>query len=127
MELARKIVAAEVRNPSSPALVAAAAVRICEKLTECLAGIVGQGGVRTLLDRSLTLTRSAYPWLPSPDTSSEGARWAPLHDRLAERDAALALEACTTLLTSFIALFGRLIGDALVSRLLHDIWPDVCG
>jgi hypothetical protein len=127
MDLARKIVSAEVGDPGSAEQVAAAAMRICERLTRYLAGIVGQGGIRTLLNRSLTLTRADYPWIAGVDTSSDASRWAALHDCLAEQDAATALEAFTMFLGAFVALFGRLIGDALVARLLHDIWPEVFG
>jgi hypothetical protein len=127
MDLANKIVAAEVGDPSSAEQVAAAAVTICEDLTRGLAGIVGRVGIQTLLDRSLTLTRAVYPWIASAGASSDASRWAPLHDCLAEQDAATAHEAFTAFLASCVALLGRLIGDALVARLLHDIWPEVFG
>jgi hypothetical protein len=127
MDLAQRIFAAEVGDPSSAEQVAAGATRICEKLTRYLAGIVGQSGIRTLLDRSLTLTRKAFPWLPGVGARSEASPWATLHACLAEQDAAQAGAAFTTFLASFMALFGRLIGDALVARLLHEIWPEVSG
>jgi hypothetical protein len=127
MDLARRVVEAEVGDPSSPEQLATAATRICEKLSQYLAGIVGQSGIRTLLERSLTLTRPAFPWLPSVGARSDGSLWALLHECLAEQDAATARQAFTAFLSSFIALFGRLIGDALVARLLHEIWPEVSG
>jgi hypothetical protein len=127
MDLAKRVVAAEVGDPSSAEQMATAATRICEKLSQYLTRIVGQSGILTLLDRSLTLARASFPWLPSVGARSDGSPWAPLHACLAAQDAATAHEAFTTFLASFIALFGRLIGDALVARLLHEIWPGVGG
>jgi hypothetical protein len=127
MDLAKRVVAAELGDPSSAEQMATAATRICEKLSQYLAGIVGQGGIRTLLERSLTLTRASFPWLPSVGAPSDESPWAPLQASLAQQDAAAAQAAFTTFLASFIALFGRLIGDALVARLLHEIWPGVGG
>jgi hypothetical protein len=127
MDLAKRVVALEIGEPISSAQVAAGGVRICEKLSLNLANIVGQVGIRTLLDRSLTLTRAAFPWIANVGMGSEGSRWAALEVCLVKQDVVTALEGFTSFLASFIALFGRLIGDAMVARLLHDIWPDVLG
>jgi hypothetical protein len=61
----RKLVAGD-----SAARVAADAVQACEQLSQHLARIVGEIGIRTLLARSATLTSARFPWLASaiPET-----------------------------------------------------------
>lgn len=119
--------AAEAGDPSSSEDVAASARRVCEKLTEHLARLVGHVGIMTLLSRSLTLTRSSFPWIASVGKTSDASRWEPLETCLAAQDRATALEAMTLFLALFIGLLGRLMGDSLVARLLHELWPAAPG
>lgn len=126
-ELARQLVLAEAGDPSSSAHVGAAAAHVCEKLSGHLSRLVGQGGIRTLLDRSLTLTRATFPWVPPVGSNADDSRWAALRASLEQQDAAVALEAFTTFVASFIGLFERLIGATLVAQVLHEVWPDLTG
>lgn len=121
------MVAAEVGNPGSAKDVAAGAKRICEKLTEHLARLVGQGGIMTLLARSLTLTRATFPWMASVGGAAEDSRWQPFETCLAAQDEATALAALKHFLALFISLLGRLMGESLVVRLLQEIWPAAPG
>lgn len=123
IELARTLVAAEASDPSSSKDVAVGAGRICEKLTEHLARLVGQAGIMTLLARTLTLTRATFPWIASVGRTTEDSPWEPLEICLAAQDKATALEALTLFLALFIGLLGRLMGDSLGARLLEEIWP----
>jgi len=41
------------------------------------------------------------------------------------QDPHTARDAFVDLLTTFIDLLGRLIGDALVGQLLHELWPQL--
>jgi hypothetical protein len=36
-----------------------------------------------------------------------------------------ASDAFADLLSTFIELLGRLVGDALVAHLLHELWPEL--
>lgn len=118
----RKLVAGD-----SAARVAAEAVQACEQLSQHLARIVGEIGVRVLLARSATLTSARFPWLASatPTTVSADSPWAALRAAMESQDPHTASEAFADLLATFIELLGRLIGDALVARLLHELWPEV--
>lgn len=126
-ELAKVVVAAEAGDPSSAKDLAAAGKRICDRLTEHLARLVGQGGMRTLLARSLTLTRGAFPWVASVGPSSAESPGEVLQACLEGQDVATAREALTTFVALFIGLLGRLIGDSLVARLLQELWPALPG
>lgn len=118
----RKLVAAD-----STTHVAADAVQSCEQLSQHLARIIGEIGVRTLLARSAALTSARFPWLASaiPRTASAGSPWAALRVAMESQDPPTASEGFVDLLTTFIELLGRLIGDALVARLLHELWPEL--
>lgn len=117
----RKLVAADLTH------VAADAVRACEQLSLHLARIIGEIGVRALLARSATLTSVRFPWLASaiPRTASADSPWAALTVAMESQDPPTASEAFVDLLATFIELLGRLIGDALVARLLHELWPEL--
>jgi len=121
-EAVRKLVAAD-----SATDVAADAVQACEQLSQHLARIIGEIGVRTLLARSAALTSARFPWLADaiPRTASAGSPWAALRLAMESQDPQTASEAFVDLLATFIELLGRLIGDALVARLLHELWPEL--
>jgi hypothetical protein len=119
---ARKLVASD-----SPSRVAADAVQVCEQLSQHLARLVGEIGTRTLLARSAALTSARFPWLAGalPRTASADSPWAALRAAMELQDPHTAVEAFVDLLSTFIELLGRLIGDALVARLLHEVWPEL--
>ena len=111
----------------SAARVAANAVEACEQLSHHLAQIIGEVGIRTLLARSATLTSARFPWLAGaiPKIAPVESPWAALRVALEAQDPRTARGAFVDLLTTFIDLLGRLIGDALVRQLLHDLWPEL--
>ena len=107
--------------------VTANAVQTCEQLSWHLARLIGEIGVRTLLARSAALTSARFPWLAGaiPRTASADSPWAPLSAAMESQDPRTASEGFVDLLSTFIELLGRLIGDALVGRLLHELWPEL--
>lgn len=118
----RKLVATD---PASPAAVDG--VQACEQLSQHLARIIGETGVRTLLVRSIVLTSARFPWLASASASAASADspWAVLRMTMSHQDPDAASEALVGLLSTFIDLLGRLIGDALLAHLLHVLWPEL--
>jgi len=122
--------AAAARNRvagDSATRVAADAVQACEQLSQHLARLIGEIGTRTLLARSATLTSVRFPWLASaiPKTASADSPWGALRVAIELRDPGTAREAFVDLLTTFIDLLGRLIGDPLVGQLLRELWPEL--
>jgi len=106
---------------------AARAVEAIERLTQHLAQLVGETGVRALLARSVAVSTTTFPWLAStiPIVRPGDAPWASLRAALERQDPRTIHEAFGTLLSTFVKLLGRLIGEGLVAHLLHDIWPEV--
>jgi hypothetical protein len=130
-DVARQLLAKELGTgpAASTAEVAEAAVRLWEKLGKHFAMLVGEMGVRTLLDRSLVLTAVQYPWLAGSTGVSRVAPlkqpWIPPSAILHAEDAAAATQGVESLIATFLGLVGRFIGQRLVVRLLREVWPEL--
>ena len=109
-------------DDAGSARLAVLAVQAIEKLTEHLAELVGQLGVRALVDRSVALARTTHPWLAG---TAAGSPWDSLRAAMEQQDPRAIREGFVVLLSTFVALLERLIGEELVRRLLHDVWPEV--
>ncbi len=120
----RTLLASDAADEST-AQRAAAAARVCEELSEHLARVVGRSGIRALFDRSAVLTQAEFPWMAGAVTRSPEPPWARLCDCFAQQSPDVALECAVALVTTFVGLLSRFIGDELVVRLLHEVWPDV--
>jgi len=108
---------------------ASAADRIAqssERLTVHLARLVGAVGIQALFRRSILLSSATFPWLADliRATPSEDP-FADMHALMAKQDPSTATDSFILILATFVGLLGRLIGDELVSRLLHEVWPAV--
>ncbi len=117
-DLARRLIAFEaVRNPSDGPV--GAVLRACETLREPLAKFVGVVGFRSLLSRALTMATFLSPPLSSlrmrPDGSLEG---------LDVLDQDQVADAGTVVLAQLLGLLVIFIGEPLMLRLVHDVWPD---
>lgn len=119
---ARKLVAGR-----SVTRVAADAVQACERLSQHFARIIGEIGTHALLARSAVLTSARFPWLAGaiPRTASADSPWAALRAAMEQQEPQVASDAFVDLLSTFIELLGRLIGDGLAARLLHELWPEL--
>ena len=96
---------------------------LTEQLTRHLARIVGEIGITALFKRSVVLSTVAFPWL-GPESRTPGIPPIPaLRTVLALQPPALANEAYFVVLSTFVALLGRLIGEPLVRRMLQEVWP----
>jgi len=99
------------------------AAELTEQLLRHLARLVGDLGITALFKRSVVLSSVAFPFLadmsPTPDVTPVGA----LRAVLAEQRIDLAREVYLVVVSTFLALLGRLIGELLVRRMLHEAWP----
>jgi hypothetical protein len=108
---------------SPPAAIAALAVQRFEKLASHLAQLVGEMGVRALFARSVADARSTYAWLATVQSSD--SPWGQLREAMERQHPRAIRDAFAELLAGFMELLARLIGDGLVRRFLHDVWPEV--
>jgi hypothetical protein len=106
--------------------VASRAVDAFEQLVRHLSRLLGETGTRTILERSVHLASGSLPWLVSARTSAgrDGAA-AALHTCFESQSPAAATEGFVLILSTFVGLLGRLIGEGLVTRVLHQLWPSV--
>jgi hypothetical protein len=116
-EHARKQLAEATTTPE----VVERAVRICGQLTHHLSRIIGEIGVTSLMRRSIAIAGTEFPCLHT--TPSAGHAACPdLRVALESQPPGLAADAFLAVLTTFIGLLKRLIGDGLVDRLLDEVW-----
>ena len=124
-EAARQLLASE-GTPGAP--MADRVARASERLTVHLARLVGLTGIKTLFHRSLMLASAKFPWLVDAEGGKSGPGEDPfeaLRERLVPQDPDAAVDAFVLVLSTFVELLGRLIGENLVWRLLHEVWPTV--
>ena len=121
--VARKLLEREGACGESAQGVAAGAVQASEKLCAHLGRIVGPVGITTLFTRSLFLARRRFPWLVSDPHAGHGGRWEALRSCLAAQEVDAAREASLTLMHHHLRLLAGLVGEALVLRLLSEVWP----
>lgn len=122
VELARRLMTYEAALGEPANAKDSAAFRVCEKLRGPLGKLMGVGGFRSLLARSLTLASAGLPSLQAlhvrPDGSLEG-----LDELEAKFDSRAVTAGEVALVAQLLGLLVTFIGPALTLRLLHDIWP----
>lgn len=124
-EAARQLLASEGRDDAT---MADRVARACERLTVHLSRLVGLTGIRTLFHRSVVLASAKFPWLVDGTGGKSGPGENPfgqLRARITPQDPEAAVEAFVLVLSTFVGLLSRLIGENLVWRLLHEVWPTV--
>jgi hypothetical protein len=108
---------------SDPVAIAGELARVVHDLEAALSPILGVRGVAALYQRSLHLTRAAYPWLAGPSEAAQpNIDLQALQATFAKRAPADAACAATALLQSFHDLLATLIGQPLSARLLDPVW-----
>lgn len=120
---ARRLAADRFGDVSEPRELAERAVHAYQQLATHLARLIGDAGVQLLLKRSVVLASKQLPWLvggPPSASSLSGLRTA-----LEQQDRESITEAFIAVLSAFVGLLERLIGEGLVERLLGEVWPTV--
>jgi hypothetical protein len=110
------------------AQVANAVAAVWREIDAALYPIIGHGGVAALYNRSLNLTRTAFPWLGRADAGLlASVDPAALKDALAEQTVEEAAAGGSALLDTFRELLSSLIGPSLTDRLLRSVWAPSSG
>jgi len=114
-------------NPDDePSGVAARAVIALERLAHHVEQLVGATGVGALLARSIALASVTFPWLKVTAAVPGESPLVQLRLAIEAQDGSVITAAFALLLATFVGLLGRLIGEGLVTHLLHDVWPGAC-
>jgi hypothetical protein len=99
-------------------------LHVTEKLRPHLANLMGNGGFRALLSRALVLASAEVSWLRAVHVNARGNLEGveALHAQFAS---AQFIEGEIGLLIELLGLLEALIGPALTSRLIEEIWPQI--
>jgi hypothetical protein len=128
-ELRRRFLRAFAQEPEAQTdatVVAAAAVRLHDRLAERLVPLIGDVGVSALWARSVHLTQREFAWLArTPPSALEEAPLTALRLCLERQPPSTAMEAAASLLATFYRLLVTLIGNVLTTRLTQEAWPEI--
>jgi len=100
------------------------AFRVCEKLRGPLGKLMGVGGFRSLLARSLALAGAEVPWLGTLQIKADGSLEG-LNESEVKLDWSATAEGEVVLVAQLLGLLVTFIGAGLTQRLLHDVWPEL--
>lgn len=120
-----QLLAIETGETRSSEHIAAGTATACDRLSRRLAPLVGDAGIHSLFARSLTLTQAGFPWLGAVGLTTPFASWTQLRLCIEKQPPEVATEASVALVSTFIGMLEKFIGQSLTARLLHDVWPEV--
>jgi hypothetical protein len=110
---------------SSEEEVADTAIDLWEQMAAQIISIIGQEGFDSLYMRSVSLTRSTYPWLAAVLPQSKiGQRFMDLKISFKGQTPEQASAANSQLLITFTDILASLIGEQLTIRILRSAWGD---
>jgi hypothetical protein len=102
--------------------IAEVAAATWREILAVLAPVIGPGGVSALYQRSLYVTRTAYPWLAAVhEDPLRPAEFAALQMVLSQQTSAQVVAANGVLLQTFCDVLSSLIGNSLTERLLRSV------
>jgi hypothetical protein len=122
--LAKSLMAYETPRNKSSAATSPPILQVTEKLRPHLANLMGNGGFRALLSRALVLASADVSWLRAVQVNGRGTLEGleALQPQFASPE---FIEGEIVLLIELLALLEALIGPALTSRLVGEIWPQI--
>jgi len=120
--LARRLTTHEAAGNSSAAAGIGPAFCVCEKLRGPLGRLLGAGGFRSLLSRSLALAGPEVAWLRGLQVKADGSI-AGLDDLAAKLEGDGIAEGDAALTAQLLGLLVTFIGPSLTLQILREIWP----
>jgi hypothetical protein len=121
---AQRLLALEAAAGKTTDAQAPPAVRVCEKLRRPLSRLMGVAGFRSLLSRALALANDEVRWLKAVHITADGSL-----EGLGEIEGQLSQDEIAQggvlLIAQLIGLLATFIGEALTSRLVQEVWPEL--
>jgi hypothetical protein len=121
---AKRLIAYETSGNKTSGTKTPAAFDVCEKLRPHLATLMGNGGFRALLSRSLVLANEEVRWLRAVHVKADGSLEG-LEELETQVDQAQLVEGGVVLLAQLLGLLEAFIGENLTFRLVREVWPKV--
>ena len=123
-DAARGLLASSYDVESSSA-VAANAAMVCRQISKHVSRLVGDLGMRAMFERNLYIAGASFECLRAIVIDKHDGPYEALRVCLERESPDVALAAAQHVLTTFIELLERFIGERLVATLLHEVWPHV--
>jgi hypothetical protein len=124
-QLALKVLAQYSGSEEGAEVLAAAARRAYDELTNVSTPLIGQVGVDALIGRASYLAQREYPWLPAaPESGQANEPFAQVIVSLSRQNRATAAEGTAAVFAIFAGLLVTFIGEPLTTGLLRKAWPD---
>lgn len=120
--IARLLIAEELRLHESSDTEARAAVRVCQKVGGMLSSLTGSRACQSLLARALALGVREAAWLGGITTRADGTLLIGPEAEM-EMTKKEAAEGGVILVTKLLKLLETFIGEAVTLRLVQQIWP----
>lgn len=103
--------------------VADTAMNLWEPMASEIIGVIGESGFNAIYARSVSLSRSSYPWLQAiAQAPRAGEQLNELKASLQGQAPAHASDASRLLLIKFTDILAALIGESLMGRILRSAW-----
>jgi len=122
-----RLLAHEARGDDADSQVlAAAAGRLLDQLSERLAVVIGRAGIDALVLRALKLRKPDFPFLSEQLFSREKGESTGdvLRARLQGQEPDIVREVWVTVFATTAGLLVTVIGERLAWSLLREVWPD---
>ena len=121
----RQMLMREAGPGADASVVAAAALRLCERVARRLVPLIGESGVIAICDRGLYLAQRRVPGLtPARAPEADDGPFTRAHLFIEHQEPALVSEAAVALLTTVSELLASFIGDSLTTHLLREALSD---
>ena len=123
---ARRLLAGRPSDGNSSNHVAERATQGFERIAKHLTRLLGETGVQMLMERSIAIATSRFPWLGAASSAGQQeSRASLLRHAMEKQEPGAITDAFVDVLSIFVGLLKRLIGDGLVEQLLDEVWPAV--
>jgi hypothetical protein len=119
-----RLLAHEARGDASSDALAAAAERVCLRLSHHSGKVLGVDTFHALLARALAFVKPDFPFLGTVTVESSQPCLKGLQESLREQTAGQASEAIVAVVATFLALVAALIGEEMSLSVLVEIWAE---
>ena len=129
-DLAHRLLSYEAAAGKASEPMEAPAIRVYEKMRECLGEFVGVAGFLSLASRALALAKTDAPSLSAARVAADGSLQGlgefepPLDIDRKRAGENPPCEGGAILIARLLGLLRLFLGEALTFSLLHNAWPD---
>ncbi len=120
---AARVIACEAKQNRASPTALPTSFYVVEELRPHLATLMGNGGFRALLLRSLALANVEAPWLRTVQLNADGSMrgW----DEADRLDPQELLDGGMVLIAHLLGLLVAFIGENLTERLVREVWANL--